>query len=431
MTDSSPISEPARETEPSRVYLDHAATSWPKPAGVREAVDRFARVCGAAAGRGSYRSAVEAGHVIESLRRRLAETLAAESPRCVSFHPSGTSALNAAIHGVVRDGDHVVTTEAEHNSVLRPLWFLRQHRGVEVTVVPVDTDGRVDPDELIDAVRDQTRLVAVTHASNVTGAIQPIHVIGERLRHHSAALLCDAAQTFGYLPIDVRAAGIDLLATPGHKGGRGPMGTGLLYVAEPWHREIRPFIQGGTGSESESLEMPDTMPSKLEPGIVNVAALAGWLAAIEDEAEQSQPQSNATETNEAWTRLAGLGHELRRRLAKLSGTQVIGPTESGPTESGPNQSGPNQSGPQSDEDRSALPIVSLTFEAASPADVASILDVEFGIEVRAGLHCAGLLHPRLGTEHEGTLRISGGHPTTSAEVDAVVDAIGEIVAGMS
>lgn len=408
-------------TETPRIYLDHAATSWPKPAGVLESVDRFARVCGAAAGRGSYRSAVDAGHVIESLRRRLAETLSAESTRCISFHPSGTSALNAAIHGVVRDRDHVVTTEAEHNSVLRPLRFLQQHRGVEVTVVPVDANGRVNPDELIDAVRDETRLVAVTHASNVTGAIQPIHVIGQRLRHHPAAVLCDAAQTFGYLPIDVRTMGIDLLATPGHKGGRGPMGTGLLYVAEPWHREIRPFIQGGTGSESESLEMPDAMPSKLEPGIVNVAALAGWLAATEPETGQSPPEPNATESDRAWARLAGLGHELRSRLAQLSGTRVIGP----------NESGSNEVVPRGDDGRSAVPIVSLTFDAVSPADVASILDVEFGIEVRAGLHCAGLLHPRLGTPREGTLRISAGHPTTSAEVDAVVDAIGEIVAGVS
>ncbi len=389
-----------------RIYLDHAATSWPKPDGVLAAMDRFARECGAAAGRGSYRSALDAGQQIDSLRRGLAERIGAESPRCISFHPSGTAALNAAIHGLVRAGDHVVTTAAEHNSVLRPLHHLAQHRGVRLSIVPCDSAGRVNADAVLNALQDDTRLVAVTHASNVTGAVQPVGVVGEGLRHHPAALLCDAAQTFGYLPIDVRQLGIDLLATPGHKGGQGPLGTGFLYVSEPWHAELAATIQGGTGSQSESLEMPEEMPTKLESGIVNVPALTGWLEAMQgfDATSPAAIQHRIT-----------LDARLRNRLAAIDGVSLIGDRDAAESGTTP----------------ATLPIVSLLLEGLSPGDVATILDVEFGIEVRAGLHCAALIHPLLGSMPEGTLRVSAGHPTTTNNIDALITAISEIASGMS
>ncbi len=269
-------------SETKRIYLDHAATSWPKSDAVIEAMDRFIRQCGAAAGRGGYRSAGQADQVVATVRRSIATLINAESSDCVSLHPNATAALNAAIHGVVRSGDHVVTSAAEHNSVLRPLHHLQKHRGIQLTIVPADADGRVDAEQMLDAVGDQTRLVALTHASNVTGAVQPVAEVGQLLRDRPAMLLCDAAQTFGTLPIDVAAAGIDLLVAPGHKSSAGPLGTGFLFVARHLHRECIPLIQGGTGSQSESLEMPTEMPSMMEAGNLNVPALAGWAVALSE-----------------------------------------------------------------------------------------------------------------------------------------------------
>ena len=419
----------------TRIYLDHAATSWPKPEPALAAMDRFARECGSAAGRGGYRSAIEAGQVIETLRRELADRIHAERPECVTFHPSGTAALNVAIHGLLRPGDHVVTTAAEHNSVLRPLHQLASRGQVEWTVVPCDATGRVDPQTLLSAVRDQTRLVAVTHASNVTGVVQPLAEIGQALRDHPAAVLCDAAQTFGYLPIDVRQLGVDLLASPGHKGGQGPFGTAFLYVHPRWHDRIEPLTQGGTGSRSESLEMPAEMPSKLEPGIVNAPALAGWLASLREIA--TRPPEEVT------SHLRGLDWRLRQGLAELPAVRVFGiaatPQRPGQPER-PRPAGRSvdagraadgASPPTAEAATDSLPIVSLSVEGLSPSDLATILDVEFGIEVRAGLHCAALIHAALGSDPEGTLRVSGGHSTTEREVQAFLDAMAEITAGMT
>ena len=412
----------------TRIYLDHAATSWPKPEPALAAMDRFARACGAAAGRGGYRSAVEAGQVIETLRRELADRIHAERPDCVTFHPSGTAALNVAIHGLLRPGDHVVTTAAEHNSVLRPLHHLTSRGQLEWTVVPCDATGRVDPQTLLGAVRDHTRLVAVSHASNVTGVVQPLAEIGQALRDHPAAVLCDAAQTFGYLPIDVRQLGVDLLASPGHKGGQGPFGTAFLYVHPRWHDRIEPLTQGGTGSRSESLEMPAEMPSKLEPGIVNVPALAGWLASHRLVA--TRPPEQVT------SHLRDLDRRLRQGLAALPAVRIFGTAASPQRPDQPGRradSGPNTgtvSPPAPETDTGSLPIVSLGIEGWSPGDLATILDVEFGIEVRAGLHCAALIHSALGSAPEGTLRVSGGHSTTDREIQAFLDAMGEITAGM-
>lgn len=418
----------------TRIYLDHAATSWPKPEPALAAMDRFARECGSAAGRGGYRSAIEAGQVIETLRRELADRIHAERPECVTFHPSGTAALNVAIHGLLRPGDHVVTTAAEHNSVLRPLHQLASRGQVEWTAVPCDATGRVDPQTLLGAVRDQTRLVAVTHASNVTGVVQPLAEIGQALRDHPAALLCDAAQTFGYLPIDVRQLGVDLLASPGHKGGQGPFGTAFLYVHPQWHDRIEPLTQGGTGSRSESLEMPAEMPSKLEPGIVNAPALAGWLASLREIA--TRPPEEVT------SHLRGLDRRLRQGLAALPAVRVFGATATTEGPDHPDRQDPpgrpagraaGGASPPTDESPAvnSLPIVSLSVEGFAPSDLATILDVEFGIEVRAGLHCAALIHAALGSVPEGTLRVSGGHSTTESEVRAFLDAMAEITAGMT
>jgi cysteine desulfurase family protein len=382
-------------SEPARIYLDHAATSWPKSDAVLEAMDRFARQCGAAAGRGSYRSAAEADRVVAVTRRAIATLIGAGTSECISLHPNGTAALNAAIHGVVRSGDHVVTCAAEHNSVLRPLRHLEKHQGIRMTVVPVDDSGLVDAQQLLDAVSDETRLVTLTHASNVTGAVQPVTEVGQALKTRATIFLCDAAQTFGSLPINVINSGIDLLAAAGHKSSGGPLGTGFLYVVETIHGEIIPLVQGGTGSQSESLEMPATMPSMLEAGNLNVPALAGWAAAL--------GELRSIDFDARVEHARALARRLHRGLASIDHIRIFGR-------------------------ESQLPIASIGIEGLAPTDAATILDAEFGIETRAGLHCAALIHAFLGSTDDGTLRISAGHTTIDADIDALLESLRSIVA---
>ncbi len=381
----------------TRIYLDHAATSWPKPEAVHVAMDQFARQCGAASGRGGYRSAAEADQIVTTTRGAIAALIGAESSEAVSFHSNGTAALNAAIHGVLNRGDHVVTSAAEHNSVLRPLHYLEQRDAIRLAVVPTDENGRVDAAEVAGAVEDDTRLVALMHASNVTGAVQPIRAVGQAIKDHPAIFLCDAAQTFGSLPIDVLDCHVDLLAAPGHKASGGPLGTGFLYAAPQIAQQLNPMFQGGTGSQSESLEMPQSMPSKMEAGNLNVAALAGWAAAL------SELKSADWEARQTHAR--NLSRRLHQGLASIPQVRIFG-------------------------NSGDLPIASIAVEGLSPTDVAAILDAEYGIETRAGMHCAALIHAYLGSNLEGTLRISAGHTSSQADIDAVVTAIGEITAAL-
>ena len=381
----------------TRIYLDHAATSWPKPASVIEAISTFVRECGASAGRGNYRSAMQASAIVHQVRRQLARLISAESDECLSLHGSGTAALNAAIHGLVRRGDHVVVTAAEHNSVLRPFHHLSETMGVQLEVVPVDQSGRVNAMDVLAAVKSTTRMVAVTGASNVTGAIQPILEIGEGLEGRDTVFLCDAAQTFGLVPIDVQSQKIDVLAAPGHKGSLGPAGTAMLYVTETLHDELVPSIQGGTGSLSESMTMPIQMPEKLEAGTFNVGLLSGWLAALSLLAKTDLLSKQAT--------LASLAAHMHQKIAAIDGINVLG-------------------------DTCELPIVSITMDALAPADLATILDQEFGIETRSGFHCAAAIHGCLGSEVQGTLRISAGCDTEFNEIDGLAAALASIATTM-
>ena len=384
-------------SERPRIYLDHAATGWPKPESVYAAMDRFARTTGASAGRGAYRSAAVADEIVASCRRRLANLIGAQQSDQIALFSNGTTALSAAILGVVGEGEHVITTAAEHNSVLRPLEWLRTHRGVNVDIVACDEVGRVDAGDMIAKLTPHTRLVAISHASNVTGALQSVAAIGEALRSSGTLLLCDAAQTLGYRSINVSDMGVDLLAAPGHKGACGPLGTGMLYVSPKAQQHLRPTIFGGTGSISESLQMPASMPGMLEPGNLNVPAIAGWAAGLETlTAEDAALRDARCET---------LAAELRRAAASLPATKIL----------------------CSDH----LPIASLTFDQAEVSLVAALLDSEFGIEVRAGLHCAALIHTFLGTAPQGTLRISGGHTTTAADIQQATAALAEILQELS
>ena len=380
---------------PQRIYFDHAATSWPKSDAVLRAMDDFHRNEGASAGRSAYTSAMRSAAKVSECRRRISDLIGSPSPECVSFHCSGTAALNSAIHGLVRPGDHVVTTAAEHNSVLRPLEHLHQRHDVRLSVVPCDQDGRVGATEVMDAVRPGTRLVAVTHASNVTGAVQPIQEIGDGLKNRDTVFLCDAAQTFGCLPIDVANMNVDVLAAPGHKGGGGPLGTAFLYCDPKLHNDIEPTIQGGTGTHSESLEMPVSMPERLEPGNLNVPAIVGWNAALAELMDGGVTRAS--------NRCREMASRLYEGLADLShlGVKVIGSP-------------------------GALPVISTTIDGLAPSDASAILDSEYAIETRSGYHCAALIHRYLRTTDGGTLRISAGRMTSNQELDAVLTAVAKI-----
>ncbi len=235
-------------SESPRIYLDHAATSWPKPELVYAAMDHYQRHLGAPAGRGAYAEAMQVQSTIAKCREKLARLIGVKTPDHIVFTQNGTDALNLAIHGLVRPGDHVIASAAEHNSVLRPLHHLRETKQVEVTYLPVDSHGRIDPADLQKAIRKETRLVALVHASNVTGAIQPAKEIGKIAREAGVYFLLDAAQSLGVVPLDAEQIGFDLLAAPGHKGLLGPLGMGLLYVGARRRRKSFPCAKEERGA---------------------------------------------------------------------------------------------------------------------------------------------------------------------------------------
>jgi cysteine desulfurase family protein len=307
--------------------------------------------------------------------------------------------LNLAIRGIVRPGDHVVTTVCEHNSVLRPVRQLRETAGVDVSYVPCDSQGYVSPDDVRSAFRPNTRLVAVVHASNVTGALQPIDEIGKIVQETSAYFLVDAAQSLGHVPIDVGQLEVDLLAAPGHKGLLGPLGTGVLYIRSGVERELEPLRCGGTGSQSEEDRQPDQLPDKYEPGNHNLPGLAGLAAATDFLRKEAIPAVHAHHIQLTARLLEGLGD--------VPGLTVHGPKSSAKRTS----------------------VVSITLEGYDPQELAAMLDASQHIQCRAGLHCAPRMHEALGTTAGGgTLRLSPGYFTTLEEIDTVIATLAEVSA---
>jgi len=377
------------------IYLDNSATSFPKPESVYDAVNHTLRVCGANPGRGGHRMSLDAARLVFEARETVGQFFGVADASRIVFTSGATESLNLALFGVLQSGDHVVTTVMEHNSMLRPLRAL-QDRGVVVTRVGADRQGRVAAADLMAACTTQTRLIAMTHCSNVTGAVQPIEQVAVFARQKGILLLVDAAQSAGLLPIDAPALGIDLLAVPGHKGLLGPVGIGSLYVREGV--ELQPLMYGGTGTQSESDRAPLQMPERFESGTPNTPGIAGLKAGIDYLQSVGLTTIRQHERELLQTLLQGLN--------SLPGVVVHGPD-------------------RIDEHGGAL---SFTCPGHDPSEIGFRLDREHDIMVRVGLHCAPEAHRTIGTWPHGTIRVSPGVFNTLEQIETFILAVSGIVA---
>ncbi len=380
-----------KATSDDIIYLDHAATSWPKPPAVLEAVQHALLHESANPGRGSHRMAVQASRTLLKARQQLARLLDVRNPVDIAFTANTTVALNMAIFGYVRPGDHVIATMTEHNSVWRPLEALKRSTGIQVTYIPVDAYGQLDLHEVEQAFTAQTRLLICNHSSNLLGSILPAAELAQLAHRHGARILLDIAQSAGHIPVKLQDWEIDMAAFPGHKGLLGPQGTGGLYIAP--ELDLSPWLYGGTGSQSEEADQPSVRPDRYEPGTPNTPGIAGLAAGVQYVLDQGIESIAAHEQQ--------LVARLWDGLSDIKGLRVLGPA--------------------ADEPRTG--IVSFVMEQQDPAQIAFQLDRQYGIAVRAGMHCTPLAHRMAGTLATGAVRASVGYGTTEQHVDQLLEAV--------
>lgn len=385
---------------PRRLYMDNAATSFPKPKVVIEAMVRYATELGASAGRGAYREAVETANILGECRRRLNQLFHGEKAEHFVFTLNCSDALNLAIKGLVdpKKKNHGICTHIDHNSILRPMNAMEDQGWLEQTRVKVDPiNGLVDPADIRKAIRPETRFIAITHASNVTGTIQPIREIGRIARECAVPFIVDAAQSAGHIPIDVREDCVDLLAAPGHKALLGPLGTGFLYIRPGLEKILRTLREGGTGSVSELDRQPEFLPDKYEPGSHNAIGIAGLNEGVKWILDQGVEKLAAHDLDLVRTMLEG--------LSDIKGLTYYGPR-----------------GVQN-----RLGVFSVRIEGFEPYELAAILESHYGILTRPGIHCAPLAHQAIGTtEYGGTTRLSFGPFLSKQDVKFVTDALAEV-----
>jgi cysteine desulfurase/selenocysteine lyase len=371
------------------VYLDNAATSSPKPRCVTDAVLRALTEINANPGRSGHARALEAGREVLDCRADLADLMGAADPLSVAFQFNCTDALNLAIKGSLRRGDHVVTTMIEHNSVLRVLKGLERTGQISLTLVNPGPDRMIDPDDIARAVTGETRLIALTHASNVTGAIQPVAAVCRFARELGIPSLVDGAQALGSMPVNVALLSCDLYAFPGHKGLLGPQGTGGLYIRPGF--QLHSLREGGTGSSSESMYQPGELPEKFESGTLNYHGIAGLGAGVRHVAEN---------LSQIFMRERELTTALYEAISAIEGTTVYSPAH----------------------ESARAGIVSFNIGDLTSSQAADALD-QAGFCVRGGLHCAPGAHMTLGTLRRGAVRASVGHATTFEEIEAFARAV--------
>ncbi len=381
------------------IYLDYAATSWPKPPEVIAAMADFLANAGGNPGRSGHRLSVAAGRVLNDAREAVTECFHASDPLRVVFTPNVTYALNIGMRALLRPGDRVVTSGIEHNSVMRPLREMAKD-GLEVVVMPCDDQGHLSDEALRRAITPGTRLVVATHASNVIGTILPVAQMAEAAHAVGALFMLDAAQTAGVLPIDLSVLDVDLFAFTGHKGLHGPQGTGGLIIGDRVDvDELRPVFAGGTGSRSEMEEQPEFLPDKFEAGTPNGVGIAGLGAGIRYVMERGIAAIREEEVELARMLCAG--------LASIPGVRIYGPSD------------PNE--------RTAT--VSITVDGHRVSDIGWLLDDEYEIMTRVGLHCSPATHRTIGTFPQGTVRLAPGLFTKREDILATVDALESIVRG--
>ena len=376
------------------IYLDNAATSFPKPPQVYDAVNAFMRSIGASAARSAHRSGVEAGRIVFSARERLASLFSVKDAARIVFTSNATAGLNTILLGALKPGDTVITSSMEHNSVMRPLHHLAKERGVQVRVMPCDRYGTFDRAAWESACADRPKLAIVNHGSNVVGTIAPLEAIGSTCKKHGVLFAVDAAQTAGAVPIDAEAMNIDFLAFSGHKGLLGIQGTGGLFIRTGC--DPLPLTFGGTGSNSESDEQPPFLPDRYESGTHNgpgIAALDAGVAFIEKQGIPAIMRHGADLVRDLFDRLGAIPRIISH-------------------------------GPKNPD--VMLPTVSLTINGLDNGAVAQRLNDEFDIAVRVGLHCAPMAHRTIGTFPAGTIRISPGVFTTQKDIVVLVAALEKI-----
>lgn len=377
------------------LFLDNAATSFPKPDSVYRAMDAVMREIGVAPGRGGYRQSLAAARIVFETRSALARFFGVSDSSRLIFTHSATESLNIAVMGLLKPGDHVVSTTVEHNALLRPLHLVAS-RGVEVTFVQANREGVVSPQDIAAALRPESRLVAFAHCSNVTGTLQPLQEIARVAREGGALVLVDAAQSAGYFPLDLEGMGIDLLAAPGHKGLYGPPGTGILALAAGL--KLEPLLVGGTGGSASSPDQPEGLPERFESGTINTPAIAGLKAGLDF--------------------LLETGLDAIRAKGKLLVEQIVEGLRAIP--------GATVYGPATGERGGA---VSFNLQGRDPAEIGFILDSEYDISVRAGLHCAPDVHRTIGTYPTGTVRVSPGFFNSERDISNFLTAMREIASG--
>ena len=379
------------------VYLDNAATSFPKPPAVaarmREYVDRI----GASVNRGSYEAAQQAELVTLRLRQRLCELFTFPSVPHAVLTPGNTWSLNLLLFGALRPGDHCLVSAMEHNAVMRPLGQLARC-GVTFDRIPCDREGRLQIDQVEPLLRENTRLVLLAHASNVSGTVQDAKAVGEICRARGIPFALDAAQTAGHVPIDFASLGLSALSVPGHKGLLGPQGIGALLLRPDFAETLEPLVSGGTGSVSDSEEVPKYFPDRLEPGTPNLPGIFGWEAALD------YLQQVTVEAVQAHDR--ALSQRFLDGARTIPGVVLVGP----------------------DTVEGRVGVFSLDFLGKDNAEAASALEERFVILTRCGLHCAPSAHRTLGTFPRGTVRLSFSWFTTESEVDRALEAIAAVSA---
>jgi cysteine desulfurase / selenocysteine lyase len=380
------------------IYFDNAATSWPKPPVVAERMNKFLASEAANPGRAGHRMAVGAEKTLDHVRKQLADLIGGADPHRLIFTMNATDALNIAMKGLIRQGDHIITTTLEHNSVSRPLQSMSDSGFITLTRVGFSPEtGVIDPQDIKKAITPKTRMIVMTHGSNVLGTIQPIADVGRIAREHKIKFLVDAAQTIGVAPVDINAAHIDVLAFPGHKSLLGPTGTGGLYINSTMALDdFHAFREGGTGGDSSSPTQPKLFPYFLEGGTPNTVGIAGLGAAVEYVVQHDSAQTLAKE---------------RDMVQKIIDVLLANPKFT-------------LYGPKTASAR----VGTLSFNIAgyTPQEAGSILDESFSIATRPGLHCSPYAHKAIGTFPDGAIRVSPGHFNTDAQLAALLDALQQL-----